>query len=268
MFIYRKVDISVEYFSNFVFVKKSSPIILSSFLKLQIKKTAMRHFFFKPLIYILPLLFSINLNGITTAQLELQKRYELSCLQPSDINEHIDTLRCLAKECSSVVEIGMRNMVSTWGLLQGLSENSLDSRSYLGIDIALPPLETLNLARRLAKENGISFSFLQTNDMNVDIDFTELLFIDSLHTYCHLTYELEKFAPQIRKYIAMHDTSWGNIDDPQYQGDYSEYPLEYDRSKRGLWLAIEDFLKRHPEWILNERHLNNYGFTILKRINF
>jgi len=94
-----------------------------------------------------------------------------------------------------------------------------------------------------------------------------LLFIDSLHTYCHLTYELEKFSPKVSKYIAMHDTSWDpTIDDPAYYGDYSEYPPEYDRTKRGLWPAVVDFLKRHPEWTLHERRLNNYGFTILKRV--
>ncbi|HEX2579070.1 MAG TPA: hypothetical protein VHK67_01540 [Rhabdochlamydiaceae bacterium] len=200
------------------------------------------------------------------AQLALKLNYETSCSQPSDINEHIYTLRCLAMECSSVVEIGVKNMVATWGILQGLSESSSISRSYLGIDIVSPQLGTLNLAKRLAQDNGISFSFWQANDMNVDIEPTEMLFIDSLHTYCHLTYELEKFSPKVSKYIAMHDTSWGNIDDPVYHGDYSEYPPEYDRTKRGLWSAVEDFLKRHPEWTLYERHLNNYGFTILKRI--
>jgi len=198
---------------------------------------------------------------------ELDQQYEHACYQPSDINEHVKTLRMLAMKCSSVVEIGVRTMVSTWGILKGLSENPSGCSSYLGIDIDLPPSDTLNLAKKIAEENGISFSFLQANDMTVDLEPTDMLFIDSLHTYCHLTYELEKFSPKVSQYIAMHDTSWGNIDDPTYLGDYSEYPAEYDRTKRGLWQAIEDFLKRHPEWTLIERRFNNYGFTILKRIS-
>jgi cephalosporin hydroxylase len=157
-------------------------------------------------------------------------------------------------------------MVSSWAVLQGLSENPSDSRSYLGIDLASPPSEILNFAKWAAEESGILFSFQQANDMDVDIGLTEMLFIDSLHTYCHLTYELEKFSPKVSKFIAMHDTSWGDIDDPAYHGDYSEYPPEYNRTKRGLWRAIEDFLQRHPEWTLYERRMNNYGFTILKRI--
>jgi cephalosporin hydroxylase len=105
--------------------------------------------------------------------------------------------------------------------------------------------------------------------MTIEIPSTDLLFIDSLHTYCHLTYELEKFSPHVRKYIAMHDTSepWGTVDDTEYGGDYSEYPAAFDREKRGLWAAVEDFLSRHPEWRLLERRLNNHGFTVLERVS-
>jgi hypothetical protein len=203
-----------------------------------------------------------------SSQKELRDQYEAACQKPSDICEHVSTLRALAAECSSVVEIGTRSMVSTWGLLQGLAENRSPHRSYLGIDLEAPPQEILTKARWLAQENGISFSFWQANDMDIDIEPTELLFIDSLHTYCHLTYELETFSPKVKKYIALHDTSWERvIDDPAYQGDYSEYPPAYDRTKRGLWAAVEDFLDRHPEWTLHKRYFNNNGFTILKRKN-
>jgi len=61
-----------------------------------------------------------------------------------NVYEHIPVLKDLAKQCHSVVEMGLRSMSSTWGLLQGLAENSGQSRSYLGIDLALPPTETLD----------------------------------------------------------------------------------------------------------------------------
>ena len=219
-----------------------------------------------PLISILIFLTfgQITLNA-SNPKLELAYQYQLSRHIPSDINEHVSTLRDLGSKCSTVVEIGTKSMVSTWGILQGLAENPSTSRSYLGIDIVPPPTDTLNLAKQLAEENGVNFNFWQANDMDIDIESTKLLFIDSLHTYCHLTYELEKFSPKVTHYIAMHDTSWGDVDDPTYKGDFSEYPPEYDRTKRGLWLAIEDFLQRHPEWALHERYTNNYGLTILKR---
>lgn len=202
-------------------------------------------------------------------QRHLKDVYEHYCQEWSDTREHLPVLRQLAIECSSVVEIGIRSMVSSWGILQGLSENPSPTRSYVGIDLVSPPLETLNVAKRLAEANGISFRFIEANDMQVNIAPAELLFIDSLHTYCHLTYELEKFSPIISKYIVVHDTSepWGYADDSEYRGDYSEYPSHFDRNKRGLWPAVEDFLKRHPKWKLYERRLNSYGLTILQRVS-
>lgn len=204
----------------------------------------------------------------TEASKELKNLFELYSKIPSDINEHLPVLYELATQCSSVTEIGIRSMVSTWGILEGLAESSFEDCSYLGIDIANPPQATLALAQRLAEAHGISFSFILENDMKINIPVTDLLFIDSLHTYAHLTYELENFSPQVQKYIALHDTSapWGDVDDNEYHGNYSEYPEEINRNKRGLWSAVEDFLNRHPEWNLKERRLNNHGFTVLYRL--
>ncbi|MCE5316628.1 MAG: class I SAM-dependent methyltransferase [Parachlamydia sp.] len=216
---------------------------------------------------LIALLFPTSSQGSTPYE-QLNQKYEQACGEHSDINEHIPVLYSLANECASVVEIGLRSMNSTWGILKGLAESKAQVRSYLGIDIAAPPAATLRTARRLAESNGIAFRFCQANDLKIDIDQADILFIDSLHTYCHLTYELEKFSPKIRKIICMHDTSapWGNWDDDAYKGNYSEYPAAIDRTKRGLWPAVQDFLWRHPEWALAERRENNHGFTVLRRI--
>ncbi len=201
------------------------------------------------------------------AQKELRDIYERQCVEISDIQDHIPVLHSLAKSCTSVIEIGIRGMVSSWGILQGLSEVSDPSRWYLGIDLYEPPLDSLNLAKRLSKDLGIFYQFVQANDMTIDIPICDMLFIDSLHTYCHLMYELETFSPKVLKYIAMHDTSepWGFSEDTNYTGDYSEYPAHFDRTKVGLWAAVEDFLQRHPDWVLLERRINCHGFTVLKR---
>lgn len=222
---------------------------------------------FRSIIYVLAFFFiaAPDIGEASYSKYKLKQEYDFHCQEISDIYEHIPLLCNLCMECSSAIEIGVKNVVSTWGILQGLSESLLTPRSYVGIDLVMPEDNKLKRAKKLAEGNEISFQFLQANDMEIDIEPTDLLFIDSLHTYCHLTYELEKFSPKIQKYIAMHDTSWGDIDDPQYTGDYSEYPAEFDRSKKGLWRAVEDFLSRHPEWSLQARYHNNYGFTILTR---
>ena len=204
-----------------------------------------------------------------TSMPTLQTVYEQHCTEPSDICEHLPPLRDLAQECSSVIEIGVRSMVSSWGILQGLADSPYENPTYVGIDLNYPPKETLQLADALATKAGVLFSFGKGNDMTITLPPVDFLFIDSLHTYCHLTYELETFAPQVRKYIALHDTSppWELWDDNEYWGDYSEYPPHIDRTKRGLWAAVEDFLLTHSDWELKERRTNCHGLTILRRVD-
>lgn len=66
--------------------------------------------------------------------IEIEKQYCRKHFEVSDINEYLPHLCRLAYECSSVVEIGLRSMGSTWGILLGLAENPAVDRLYLGID--------------------------------------------------------------------------------------------------------------------------------------
>lgn len=196
----------------------------------------------------------------------IESLYNKACSTPSDIYEHIPVHRRLASECDSVVEIGVRSMVSTWGFLHGLRPGG----RYTGVDLFMPQEETFNTAKRLAEEKGIEFIFIARDDMTIppeEIGEADMVFIDSMHTYCHLTYEMETFAHLARKYLTFHDSSWpwGEMDDNEYTGDRSEYPAWYDKTKRGVWTAIKDFLDTHPEWVLQERKINSHGFVILVR---
>lgn len=208
-----------------------------------------------------------NQRHATRSVNSLDHQFAIHCRERSDINEHLPVLRELSSECSSVVEIGVRNVVSTWGILMGLSESPHHTKSYLGIDINHPPYDKFNLAHELANQHQISFTFLQGNDLDFEIEPADMIFIDTLHTYCQLSAELEKFAPNAKKYITMHDTSdpWGSQNEG-YEGNYSEYPAHFDCTKQGLWLAVVDFLAKHPEWELKERRYNNHGFTTLARV--
>lgn len=211
----------------------------------------------------------LSLNAQETPKEELISLYDQYRTIRSDINQHLPILKELAKMCASVTEISTRNTMTTWAILLGLSENSEKNKVYTEIDVYKPALEKLFLSRRIAQSLGINFKFIEGNDMGINIEPTDMLFIDSLHTYCHLTYELERFSPIARKFLVMHDTSppWGYHDDSEYRGDYSEYPDSIDKTKRGLWPAIDQFLSQHPEWTLKERRFNNHGLTILERVS-
>ncbi len=199
---------------------------------------------------------------------QLELMYDNYSKTASDINEHLPVLRDLSKECSSVVAIGIKNMVSVWGLLEGLSESASTKRQFIGYDAFLPPQDLVIQAQTLTDALGISFELVQTPYMSIQIKPCDMLFIDSLHTYRHLMHELETFSPKVRKFIALHDTSdpWGSQEDSAYNGNYSEYPKEYSSKKKGLWPAVKDFLAAHPEWQLKKRYLNNHGLTVLERV--
>ena len=206
---------------------------------------------------------------------KLREQFELSHNKCHASNEHLPVFRALASECASVTEIGLEIMDSSWGLLQGLSESTSPNRSYLGIDCRAPPIHIVERARRLSQGVGISFTFWQINDLEIErLAPVDLLFIDGLHTYCHLLYELEKFSSQVEKYIVMHDTEepWGHQDEIVNREDYSKYfpdipPGAVDWSKKGLREAVASFLERHSrEWVLHEHRTNNHGLTTLRRI--
>jgi hypothetical protein len=220
------------------------------------------------LLWSLLTLLTILSFGCTNSGEVLDEQYKIHAEETSDINEHLPTLYELAKDCNSVAELGVRSMVATWAFLKGLKDSTVKGeKSYHGVDLDGPPADKLKTAESLAKGVGIKFSFTASNDLEVELGDKDLIFIDTLHTYCHLSKELKKFAPTAKKYIALHDTSdpWGSTDQPN---TYNIVEQGCDPNKHGLWLAVEDFLKDNQnEWELLKRYENNHGLTVLKRKN-
>lgn len=192
------------------------------------------------------------------------------CANEASSIEYYSALRKLANQYSHVTELGAYHLGSSFAILLGLLENPSPSKSLLAIDCGIPPKYRLQLAQTAAKQIGIQFSFLQANDFDIELQPTDMLNIDTYHTYRHLTYELEKFSPIVRSTIVLHDTSapFGYYDENAHAPNWdieSRYPPHIDRTKMGLWSAVTDFLKLHPEWELIERNTNGPGFTVLRR---
>lgn len=134
---------------------------------------------------------------------QVVSRYTALCAQPSDINEHLPTLRRYAAQSSSVVEMGVRGVVSSWALLLGLIESSGESTSLIGVDIESCAYEPVIQA---ASANGVDAKFILGDSAKVDVPPRDLLFIDTWHVYGHLKRELAKHHASTRKYIILHDT--------------------------------------------------------------
>lgn len=178
----------------------------------------------------------------------LENFYNQRCQVPSDINEHLPTLKRYAEECDHITEMGVRWVVSTFAFMMG------KPKTLVSIDI--DPVEKHGIKTEdlveLAKTADVDFRFIVGDTTVIEIEETDFLFIDTLHTYDQLKKELELHPGKVRKYIGFHDTTtFAKV------GEYNQV---------GLWPAIEEFLSSNPDWVIAEKFENNNGLTILKKI--
>ena len=188
-----------------------------------------------------------------------------------DINEHLVYLTKLAAECSSILECGVRTVVSSWAFLNGLTLNTTTHEKRMtSCDIVRSP--NINELERACIENGVKFNFFQGNDLDLPMEDYDIVFIDTWHIYGQLKRELQKMCTHAVKYIVLHDTEVDKIDgesirngwDTAQQAVESGFP-EYE-IRCGLERAIKEFLIQHPEWKIKQRFTHNNGLTVLERV--
>jgi hypothetical protein len=192
----------------------------------------------------------------------LESKFNQLYLSPSDINEHLPVIKDYAKECETIVELGVRVPISTFALMMG------KPKKLTSVDL-LPPSRfggggELDLAYEYAKQENIDFSFVLSDSISYTFEKCDLLFIDTWHTYRQLISELITHQHRVTKYIILHDTTTYALDDEANWAESPE-PNFGGEIKKGLWTAVEDFLTHHPEWELHKRYTNNNGLSILKR---
>lgn len=177
-----------------------------------------------------------------TVQRELRAAFDTCKRRASDINEHLPLLAELASQCEHVTEMGVRGGESTTALLVG---QPATLRSYDIVDCAI--------VYKLWQWRGrTDFVFAVGDSLKVNIEPTDMLFIDTLHTGEQLRAELLRHAPSVKRWIALHDTtSFGE------SGEVA--------GTTGLWSAVEEFLQR-GDFVLRERRTNNNGLTVLERV--
>ena len=182
-----------------------------------------------------------------------EKYYNLECSRPSDIFEHLPTLKKYAEECSHITEMGMRDIVSTWAFLVA------KPKKLISYDINYPSsMSRLNELMSAAKEINVDFKFIKEDVLKVQMEQTDLLFIDTLHRGTQLKQELAIHSGKVNKYIILHDTvTFSSLG----ESDRDRPEIKYD----GLKWALDEFLENNKEWIIKEVYKNCNGLTILKR---
>ena len=174
----------------------------------------------------------------------ISEQYTNACNRPTDINLHLPTLYNLASQCKTVTEFGVRTGESTLAFLHAAIEHSVGVSSY---DIEFNWVAANKFQQ--AKKEGAITEYIIGSTLNIEIAPTDLLFIDTHHTYEQLTCELDRHSHKVVKYIAIHDTtSYVRLSD-----------------------AVIDFMIRENKyvnrWAFHSHYTNNNGLTVLERRN-
>jgi hypothetical protein len=189
-----------------------------------------------------------------------EELYSRALAVPSDINEHMPVLREFAEKCEHVTEFGMR-----WARGSTLAFLAAQPKTFISWDLnpefVLDP-RVLSLSR--LQEDTV-FQPRVGNTLEIFIEPTDMLFIDTLHNGRHLLSELERHCnpkdAKVKKYLAFHDTV--------------TFGMVGEDGKPGLRTAIRQFQKffAFPLWqIAKDRQgrlcdfENNNGLVVLEHV--
>lgn len=203
---------------------------------------------------------------MTIGNKSINEYYIAECRSTSDINQHLPILLELANECETVTELGLRWVVSTWAFLNS------NAKKITSIDICDPSefkhlpeyhrhspsdIETIN---QLAQSVNKKYIFIKANTLKIEIEPTDLLFIDTLHYYYQLHKELLLHSNKTTKYIAIHD-----VETFKYKDEVLKNNPVPTTEHIGLKKAIDHFLDVNNCWTIKQWYDNNNGLCILER---
>jgi hypothetical protein len=164
----------------------------------------------------------------------IQKRYEEWLFTPSDIIEHLPILYNYAK--GTIVELGTKYGASTSAFVAACENGKCDRAISYDIDPMCSSLYQIPGYKKyweLKEHSSISHDPLAPNKIDV-------LFIDTIHTYEHVTKELDLWVPKLNHTatILFHDT-----ENPEVKKAIEEHPLlknmkkEYLTNNNGLGIV-------------------------------
>lgn len=168
----------------------------------------------------------------------------------SDIVLHLPVLEYYASLCRHVTEFGTREGCSTVALLAGCRG---EVHSY---DIEVTPAKAVLGAMDLPCK--WEFHVGDTGSPDTPVAETDMLFVDTLHTYEHVKKELAHHGRKARRFLAFHDTfTCGERD---LSGP--------DPNALGILPAIREFLAPYPsEYRTVYRTDVNNGLWVLERVS-
>lgn len=165
---------------------------------------------------------------------EIEQRYQELCVTESDINQHLPILREYADKCEHITEMGVRGCVSLFAFLSSAAKRVVAIDIF---DVWTPTISKLQ--------------FICADDLTIEIEETDLLFIDTAHNYIQLSQELALHSGKVRKYQIFHDV--------KIFGEHG------DDGGKGLMYAINEFLEKNKNWeVVYKTDVNN-GLLIMEK---
>jgi len=184
----------------------------------------------------------------------IENEYQKEKSTKSDIDEHLHDLLTLAEDCTHVTEFGSRFGASTKAFLKA----PVSLRAY-DLEIHDPLMNLFKIAKKVGKD----VEYEKANTLNILIEPTDLIFIDTWHSQQQLREELKLHGNAARKYLAFHDTHTYGVRDEQV--DWAANPNRKAIANQGLLPAIIEFIIANPHWTFRKHKQNCNGLTILER---
>ena len=153
---------------------------------------------------------------------------------------HHDEIRRLAPECNSYRELGvMQGATSACAAVVGILDQQL---------IDIEDYQWTPYKRLWDRFKGLNYVYHKKSSLipeMANLPNVDLMLVDSVHNYNHVSQELKIHAQTVNKYIIFHDTS-----------------LPTDQVHR----AVNDFCMTNSAWQEVARSQENVGYTLIKRI--
>ena len=176
----------------------------------------------------------------------LDQRYMEIVSGKTDISEHMWLLRSMGALYPHITEMGVRYGNSTIGFLVGRPKVL---RSY---DIT----RQIDVQRFKCLASLTDFEFIEGDSLKVEIENTDVLFLDTLHQAPQVAGELTRHSKKVRRFILLHDTeTFGQVG---------------DNGGPGIMFAVSAFLEGYGDsdgrdWRLHDHFKYNNGMTVLSR---
>jgi hypothetical protein len=152
-----------------------------------------------------------------------------------DMYKRMDYIQEKFAGVQTITEFGPFQGCSTaaWLMLRPKKFTTVDQGTTLDID----------LFNKAATEVGVEFKFILGNDLEIEIEHCELLFIDTVHSQEHTYNELKTHANKVSKYLVFHDVN----------------PERF-----GTLAGIEQWRLENSEWKTDYIDYEDCGFMVLK----